>query len=1115
MSNLDQLFASGQIRLAQLSVYNWGSFSGLHTANIDAQGTLVTGDNGAGKSTFVDGLMALLLPPGKASFNIAAAQGDKSDRNLLSYMRGSFGSVHDGGSATRIRSKREGSVVTGLRAMYQAEDGSKMTLAALFWVKQTGKGLSDVERLYVLGKRDLKLTELLEPFDGGNVRALKAHVKQQPLLEGFDGNHSAFSDAFRKLMHMDNRNAPNLLARALGLKKIDDLTSLIRELVLEPSDIRDKAQKAVLEFADLDSTHQKLLDARNQAEALSALPEQASLRQTAIAEQTSTQAQKEALPIVAARQQASIVQAQVNELEQQLSETTQQLASNKQQKTAEQQRSQRLHNDYMQLGGDRIEQAKRDLAHAQQEFGQTSANAQTYQTLAKLVGQNDELTRQAFEQLQARQQTAQQQIEQREQQLQDELMHAGKELGNANDALVALNEEISQIKARPDSNVPANYQTMRENLCDALGLNKSDCPFIAELIDVHDKPWQGAIERSLGGLRTTLLLPQASYREATRWLNEHHTGVFVRAQVVNLGASQPVEFLAGGILRKLNWQQHPYRDWLKQHLAKFDLTCVDSVETLNKTEYSITLAGLIHKERGRFEKKDQQKVGDRRHWLLGFNNKQRLAALESEASDISEQVSHWGARRQQLLAEQKQLNKQQNAWQRLVEFSWPQIDVSHWQQAISTIEADLARLQAQSGEIEKAKQAYEDSLATIEQLEQTLSALDKRQGGLEAQLAERQNKLSTLNQLAKLALAQDIAEQVNKQLGQQTELAKAEAKQTALQQQYEQQLNRLQKQIGTAVSTIVGIISKFRGNPEWAPLTVDWGTGLDGLDDYIGHYQSLVDEGLPELVEQFKERLNKHTGQSLAHLQGSLHDEREHIADRIEQINQVLARTEFRAGSSLRLKWDNENYVHVREFDQQLKQALSAKGSDADPEVQFKHIAQVISTLAKACDPSTAKTKHSLRLLEPSYRMAFYAEEYRHEDGETIDVLKSSSGKSGGEKESFAGTIVAAALAYVLTPDGYHKPIYSTVFLDEAFSNTAESVSRRVLKVFKALNIHVNLITPYKNLNLARESARSLIIAERDAEQHESRLLEITWQELDEQRAAQAQATLNAALEAE
>jgi uncharacterized protein YPO0396 len=116
---------------------------------------------------------------------------------------------------------------------------------------------------------------------------------------------------------------------------------------------------------------------------------------------------------------------------------------------------------------------------------------------------------------------------------------------------------------------------------------------------------------------------------------------------------------------------------------------------------------------------------------------------------------------------------------------------------------------------------------------------------------------------------------------------------------------------------------------------------------------------------------------------------------------------------------------------------------------------------------------------------------------EVRDVLLSSGGKSGGEKESFAGTIVAASLAYVLTPEGQDRPVYCTVFLDEAFSNTAEAVSRRVLQVFRELHIHVNIITPYKNLNLARESARSLLIAERDAKNHESRLCEVTWAEID------------------
>ena len=79
-----------------------------------------------------------------------------------------------------------------------------------------------------------------------------------------------------------------------------------------------------------------------------------------------------------------------------------------------------------------------------------------------------------------------------------------------------------------------------------------------------------------------------------------------------------------------------------------------------------------------------------------------------------------------------------------------------------------------------------------------------------------------------------------------------------------------------------------------------------------------------------------------------------------------------------------------------------------------------------------------------------------------------------------------------------------TVFLDEAFSNTAEAVSRRVLRVFRELQIHVNLITPFKNLNLARESARSLLIAERDQQRHESRLCQVTWEEIDERLARRA-----------
>lgn len=232
-------------------------------------------------------------------------------------------------------------------------------------------------------------------------------------------------------------------------------------------------------------------------------------------------------------------------------------------------------------------------------------------------------------------------------------------------------------------------------------------------------------------------------------------------------------------------------------------------------------------------------------------------------------------------------------------------------------------------------------------------------------------------------------------------------------------------------------------------------------------------------------------------IQDKLNHARDDILERIERINQVMQRTEFKVGSYLRLGCKKEKYLHVQDFEQLLKQVLSGVNSD-DYERRFKQLAELMTILDKASSSATANSLESLRLLDPRYQMSFHAEEVDLQTGDIRDVLESSSGKSCGEKESFAGMIVAASLAYVLTPDGYDYPIYSTVFLDEAFSNTAETVSRRVLKVFKALKIHVNLITPYKNLNLARESARSLLIAERDIERHESHLCEVTWREIDQ-----------------
>lgn len=1107
---LDSFFPQGQIRLAELSVYNWGSFHGLHTANIDPQGTLITGDNGAGKSTLIDGLMALLLPAGKSNFNLAAAQGDSSDRNLLSYMRGSYGSEHEG-AGTRTLNKRDGATATALRALFRADDGSEFTLAALFWTTQASNALADVKRLYLVARRNFTLEELLRAFGEGDARSLKQRLKQDPSIIPCDDRFGEYRENYRRLLHMENRNAPALLSRALGLKKIDDLTHLIRELVLEPSGVREDARKAVAEFGDLERVHAELCDVRDQCHALAALPAAwAQYRQASEAlELLGTDL--EGLPVYVGEQSAALWGRHIEELEALVAERREALAMLKAQEERAQRTTEQCHADYLQAGGERIESVKTELRHARERLQQVTTRASAYQQLARKLKLPDTLERNLFLDNQRHREAALEKAKHAQLEAQDAFADTAGRRGNLQTERDRLQDHVAEIEARPNSNIDPAFQRLRDQMSDALEIPLDELMFIGELIDVRDeyRDWQGAIERALGGLRTTLAVPEGRFSLVTRWLNTRHTGLHVRVQVVAGAGQGKAEFKQDGFLRRLAWRDHPYRDWLKSHLARFDLHCVADSQALDATPFSMTREGLVHLERGRFEKKDQHRIDDRRRWALGFSNESRLALLQRDLQELESQLKQQHEALTNARMAMDNADQHRRDWEQLAAFEWDQIDAPEWQRAIADLERTLQTLENDRGGLARAQQRWEEAKRHQRELrtrvEQQLAGLQDAERDRQQAQARRERALAA----AAAGLEDPVRERLQQRVG---AIAAGNLEGIAeLEEQHraalERERSRASEERASSGRSATGIVASF--HTRWETIACDWGSSLEATPDYLAHLEAIEQEGLPALVEQFRERLNRHTTQSLAGIREKIESERDDIRERIDVINDVLRRTEFKAGSYLRLCARTDQYPHVREFNQQLTRLFSLGASD-DHEARFTQLRQVVQVLDKASNPASAGTLESLRLLDPRHQMSFYAEELGREDGTVRDVLSSSSGKSGGEKEAFAGMIVAASLAYVLTPDGSDRPVYSSVFLDEAFSNTAEAVSRRVLRVFRELHIHVNLITPYKNLNLARESARSLLIAERDADCHESHLCEVTWEEIDQRLASASQQAIEA-----
>jgi uncharacterized protein YPO0396 len=674
-----------------------------------------------------------------------------------------------------------------------------------------------------------------------------------------------------------------------------------------------------------------------------------------------------------------------------------------------------------------------------------------------------------------------------------------------------LSAELLEIERRPESNIDPRYQRLRDEMIEALGIPRAHLMFLGELIEVlpQHRDWQGAIERALGGLRTTLAVPEKQFHLVTAWLNGRHTGLHVRVQIAKPAPGR-AQFKPDGYLRKLQWREHPYREWLKHHLARFDLSCVADTPTLDRTPFSLTREGLIHREHGRFEKRDVTRVDDRRDWAIGFSNADRIALLRTDISASKEKINVAGARLQSARDAMDSIDVQRRDWERLGDYPFDDIDVAHCNDRVTALHADLQLLEAKQSTTTQAKDRWQQAKSECAKIENTRNEQRKQIWQSESTLDHARHEQQQRAAAAGLevggttrdALSARIPALIDDDLDTVAEIESSHRRKIDLER------DRAGKRQQESGQRAVRIIASFRTN--WEVIAGEWAADLNAVPVYIDYFNTLIEEGLPELVEQFKDRLNRHTTQSLAGLREKIESERDDIRDRIELINDVLRRTEFRPGSYLRLQSRKDLYPHVQDFEKQLRITFEQATSEIDPEIRFTQLQRVIEVLDKASNPTTANTLESLRLLDPRHQMSFFAEELDRQSGEIRDVLNSSSGKSGGEKEAFAGTIVAASLAYVLTPDGADRPIYCTVFLDEAFSNTAEAVSRRVLRVFRELHVHVNLITPFKNLNLARESARSLVIAERDMDRHESRLYEVTWEEVDRRLQEQADSAAQA-----
>jgi uncharacterized protein YPO0396 len=1074
--------------LSELEVYNWGPFRGLHRAEFDSAGTAIIGPTGSGKTTLVDALMTLLVQ--QPRYNLASTGGHESDRTLISYVRGVLGGDASDG---REEIARPGKTKTGICATYRSHDQAQtLRLAGLLWTDGPSNAADDLKRRWFFSSAaDQTLETWLRALHDDGSRELARLSRETAGLQIFESK-TAYLARTRKFFSV-GENAFTLLNRAAGLKQLNSIDEIFRDLVLDDHSAFERALQVAGEFDNLTAIHAELETARRQLESLMPVADEHQKLLSAKCKAERLQVLKQILPTwfaIVAEQRWS------NELERISAERNQQQAAVS--FIVEEEKNRRSQVDtlrecYLALGGNVIGELEKTISVQRERVAEKSKNAADYRRWIGQFQLSGELTAEALNYNQTLLVEKREHVEKLRKASQEETLSALSQLRDQARLKNDIESAVRKVKERPGSNIPPRFQDFRAELSAQLDLPESDLPFLAELIEVKtdQSAWRGAIERAIGSDRLRILVPNPQLAAALSWVNHRNNELHVRLQRAQLN-EEPVRFLPDGYVQKLNFKNHPLLGSAQRLLATRDLHCVASANALQTTEHALTVEGMMSGRLGRFEKQDQRRLDQ--DWMTGFDNKDQLEVLARQLNTAGKNVSTLTVeteKRKVLLAK---LTDQLTLIDQLIKIEFATIDLPGAESELARSLERLDSLLDPQSDASRAKQIYEVARKELETLHNQVQASAAAIAVLNNQWSRADDERKRAAERARRGLS---AEEVK--LAENNLVIPADVEPNRLGDE-ERDLrdrvdNRLQEQHGR-VTEIEQRLVRFMGlalRADTGALS-DVGSDIQDVPAYLERLRVLKEEALPEKRKRFLEYLNRSSDQGVTQLLAGIKEEVDAIEQRLEDLNKTLAKVDFRSGRYLQLQPQHVKDERLRALDSAMRKVSSAALKDDEGECHYQALQEMIGILRDAAD--NRRQLGSRALLDPRFRLQFFVVEVTRQTGSRSPPRTGSQSGSGGEKELMASHILTASLSYALCPPEADRPLYATVVLDEAFSKSSPSAANRIIEALRVFRLHPIFVTPNKEIGLLKEHTRKVICVQRQGK--EASLASISWHKLEE-----------------
>ena len=1048
----------------------------------------------------MDALLTLLVPNRVRNYNVASSQAGSRERNERDYVLGAYSEIHDAatGQGRKETLRQPGESYTVLLAWFYNEAyKTDVSVAQVLWCMPSGK----VEKIYVVEKRKLSIEEDFNEL--GDVDNIRRIIKEKGMTT-FD-SFTAYHKKFESMLFMDtdlgNRSPMSIFNQAVCIKDVKDLTQFIREHMLDDGGSKEKLLALQERFDDLRSTHRRIETAAYQLEQLDEIKEthssftagvrnrdhaedlhratepffaQSELdRRVEWVDELKHQEEAERARLKTARLEVDRLREKLNHLERALSDSD------------ENRRLEQVGAEMDRLRDKREVVTKRAATFERHlsswEKGTTVKEEEDFLTLRREL--DTQLPR----------------LEAKVSELDEKIPEISYLLRKANDRVESLEEERTFL-LEANSNVPHEVARLRNALASHLDRDAAELPFVAELTQVvpDEDKWTGPIERVMRSFSLTVVLPPKLAKDAEAYLEQNQLGDRLAFVCPHPDPKEP-KLHEDSLVAKLSIRtemEEIRQVWLRSALAeRFPHLCKEKRDgSFTKAKFALTMDGLVKSEGVLREKDDTFFLEDAGNWVMGWDVGLKQKSLDDSLAKWRKEVDQSGRAMREAESERLAMRSKLRSGAQLQacanEFS--DIDRVGLATRIADLEEEERVIVGGSDILKKLKDDRDSADEKLEAAQSTRDEVLQRIGGVEARAERNESRIGSLKALLKtsklefLPDAEEGQELSDEQIEQgeerlqslfadiEKEFGTPPEEPDAIEESARNATHKLEAKIQKLesgldkfrdknVAAMQRFIADARNQAFRDELTLDLEDGYNDstYSSFEEIRRQIEEEDLAKNRERFEELLRVQVPEEVSGFSEALESHRDRIRKRINELNEHLSRVTFdrKEETYIQLKFEDAGDDGVRRFKKLRRHALEgdleADDEDERRRERYHRVEQFLGELEQ-------DTNWTERVIDVRNWFRFRADEF-YKDEETLrQSYSGAAGKSGGEKNRLASTILATAIAYQYGIDvgGKQTETFRLVAVDEMFSKTDDEFSQFLLDLFKEFHLQLLIVQP-------------------------------------------------------